>query len=56
MRAFLLHFLKLGLLGFGGPIALAANMQRDLVEERGWIEKRDYDEGLRRGSKPAAGA
>ena len=46
MRAFLLYFLKLGALGFGGPIALAGYMQRDLVEERGWIEKRDYDEGL----------
>ena len=46
MRAFLLYFLKLGSLGFGGPIALAGYMQRDLVEDRGWIEKRDYDEGL----------
>jgi chromate transporter len=46
LRAFLLYFLRLGALGFGGPIALAGYMQRDLVENRGWIEKRDYDEGL----------
>ena len=46
LRAFLLYFLRLGALGFGGPIALAGYMQRDLVEARGWIEKRDYDEGL----------
>ncbi len=46
MRAFLAYFLRLGALGFGGPIALAGRMQRDLVDERGWIEKRDYDEGL----------
>src|SRR5260221_7713114 len=46
LRAFLLYFLRLGALGFGGPIALAGYMQRDLVETRGWIEKRDYDEGL----------
>src|SRR3954469_5379154 len=46
LRAFLLYFLRLGALGFGGPIALAGYMQRDLVETRGWIEKQDYDEGL----------
>jgi chromate transporter len=46
LRVFLLYFLRLGALGFGGPIALAGYMQRDLVETRGWIEKRDYDEGL----------
>src|ERR1700751_2331053 len=42
----LLYFLRLGALGFGGPIALAGYMQRDLVEERRWIEKADYDEAL----------
>ena len=31
-----LYFLRLGALGFGGPIALAGAMQRDLVDERGW--------------------
>ena len=46
LRAFLLYFLRLGALGFGGPIALAGYMQRDLVETRGWIDKQDYDEGL----------
>src|SRR5436305_2209876 len=45
-RAFLLYFLRLGALGFGGPIALAGYMQRDLVERRGWIAKQDYVEGL----------
>jgi chromate transporter len=28
------YFLRLGTIGFGGPIALAGHMQRDLVEER----------------------
>jgi len=45
-RGFLLYFLRLGSMGFGGPIALAGYMQRDLVEERGWITKQDYSEGL----------
>jgi chromate transporter len=44
--AFLLYFLRLGALGFGGPIALAGYMQRDLVEKRRWISKQDYVEGL----------
>jgi len=43
---FLLYFLRLGTFGFGGPIALAGYMQRDLVEKRRWISKRDYLEGL----------
>lgn len=43
---FLLYFLRLGTFGFGGPIALAGHMQRDLVEQRKWIDARDYDEGL----------
>jgi chromate transporter len=40
------YFLRLGALGFGGPIALASTMQRDLVERRGWITQDEYLEGL----------
>ena len=43
---FLFYFLRLGALGFGGPIALASYMQRELVEERKWVAKQDYLEGL----------
>ena len=46
LREFLLYFLRLGTFGFGGPIALVGYMQRDLVEERRWISKQDYVEGL----------
>ena len=42
----LLYFLRLGTVGFGGPIALVAYMQRDLVDERKWVSKKDYLEGL----------
>jgi chromate transporter len=33
----LIYFLRLGCLGFGGPLALIATMQRDLIEKRGWM-------------------
>jgi chromate transporter len=46
LREFLLYFLHLGTFGFGGPIALAAYMQKDLVEERKWVSSQDYVEGL----------
>jgi chromate transporter len=39
------YFLRLGSSGFGGPIALAGYMQRDLIP-RGWITENEYLEGL----------
>src|SRR5262245_25192497 len=39
---FVLYFLKLGAVGFGGPVALAGFMHRDLVEQRRWIEDDEY--------------
>src|SRR6266571_9112033 len=39
------YFLRLGSFGFGGPIALAGYMQRDLVP-RGWITTEEYKQGL----------
>src|SRR3954471_18119510 len=41
-----LYALRLGTLGFGGPVALVGYMHRDLVEERKWISEADYKEGL----------
>jgi chromate transporter len=41
-----LYFLRLGTVGFGGPVALVGYMHRDLVAERRWISEEDYDEGL----------
>src|SRR5437763_14521210 len=40
------YMLKLGTIGFGGPVALVGYMHRDLVEERRWISEADYKEGL----------
>lgn len=40
------YFLKLGATGFGGPVALANHMHRDLVEARGWISEAEYQDGM----------
>jgi len=41
------YFLRLGTWGFGGPIALAGYMQRDLVEEKRWFTRQEYLDALR---------
>lgn len=40
------YFLRLGALGFGGPVALVGYMHRDLVVDRKWITEDDYREGM----------
>lgn len=40
------YFLKLGTVGFGGPVALVGYMHRDLVDTRQWVTEADYQEGL----------
>src|SRR5258706_10426622 len=42
MRELIAYFLRLGTFGFGGPMALAGAMQRDLVEERKWFPPEQY--------------
>ena len=46
LRALVLYFLRLGATGFGGPVALANAMRRDLVDARAWITPEEYDDGL----------
>jgi chromate transporter len=46
LRDLSLYFLKLGAFGFGGPIALAGYMQRDLQEDRHWISHEEFQDGL----------
>jgi chromate transporter len=40
------YFLRLGLLGFGGPVALVGQMERELVDERGWLSKEQMREAI----------
>lgn len=46
MWQLVIYMLRLGTLGFGGPVALVGYMNRDLVEQRQWISESDYKEGL----------
>lgn len=40
------YFLRLGCLGFGGPVALVGQMERELVGERGWLSKEQMREAI----------
>jgi chromate transporter len=50
----LLNFVKLGTIGFGGPVALVGYMYRDLVERRHWISESDYKDGMALSQRPLA--
>jgi chromate transporter len=45
-RELVAYFLRLGLLGFGGPVALVGQMERELVTERGWLTKQQMREAV----------
>jgi len=40
------YYLRLGLLGFGGPVALVGQMERELVGGKGWVTKEEMREGI----------
>jgi chromate transporter len=46
VRELVAYFLRLGLLGFGGPVALVGQMERELVTERGWLTKEQMREAI----------
>jgi chromate transporter len=41
-----IYFLRLGLMGFGGPVALVGQMERELVADRGWLSKEQMREAI----------
>ena len=40
------YYLRLGALGFGGPVALCGQMERELVGERQWLTKEEMREAI----------
>ena len=46
IRDLVRYYLRLGLLGFGGPVALVGQMERELVGERKWLTKEEMREGI----------
>ena len=40
------YFLRLGAIGFGGPVALVARMREDLVERRKWVSDEEFRDGV----------
>ena len=46
IRDLVRYYLRLGLIGFGGPVALVGQMERELVGERKWLTKEEMREGI----------
>src|SRR5438445_1379765 len=46
IRDLVRYYLRLGVLGFGGPVALVGQMERELVGERKWLTKEEMREGI----------
>lgn len=40
------YFLRLGFLGFGGPVALVGQMERELVDGKKWLTKAEMKEAI----------
>src|SRR6266852_926611 len=40
------YYLRLGTLGFGGPVALCGQMEKELVTERQWLTKDEFRDGI----------
>ena len=46
IRDLTLYFLRLGFMGFGGPVALVGQMERELVGERKWLTREEMREAV----------
>src|SRR5579859_5827147 len=46
LRDLVLYYLRLGTIGFGGPVALVGQMEKELVQERRWLTREEFREGL----------
>jgi len=46
IRRLVAYYLRLGAIGFGGPVALCGQMERELVQDRKWVTKDEMREGI----------
>ncbi len=46
IRDLVQYYLRLGAFGFGGPVALCGQMEQELVQERHWLTKEEFREGM----------
>ena len=46
IRDLVIYFLRLGTFGFGGPVALCGLMEKELVQERGWLTKQEMRDAI----------
>src|ERR1700675_3886623 len=46
IRDLVLYYLRLGAVGFGGPVALVGQMEKELVQERGWLTGEEMRDGI----------
>src|ERR1700741_4431161 len=46
IREIVSYFLRLGTLGFGGPVALCGLMEKELVQDRGWLTKQEMRDAI----------
>jgi chromate transporter len=46
IRDLVMYFLRLGTLGFGGPVALCGLMEKELVQDRGWLTKQEMRDAI----------
>ena len=46
IRELVFYYLRLGALGFGGPVALCGLLEKELVGERGWLTKEEMRDAI----------
>jgi chromate transporter len=46
IRDLVLYYLRLGAIGFGGPVALVGQMEQELVRQRHWLTREEFREGM----------
>jgi chromate transporter len=46
LKEIVLYFLRLGTVGFGGPVALVGQMEKELVGDKGWLTKEEMRDAI----------